>query len=178
MSTYAQLGGVLEAPRLQPLGWDIPTSGGLIIELDEEQHFNRYRAATLRMTWSAELPWQQDYLSYCAKFEQVALKNHAGGGFWESDGSITQFGPAGPRRSLENGGSPRWKQRAVHDAMRDATALAGSVTLARLSVYDRIGATRLGDAPRRSSMLDLDRLQALIARRTLSRGSGAAPVSP
>ena len=27
-------------------------------------------------------------------------------------------------------------------------------------------------------MLDLDQLQALIARRTLSRGSGAAPVSP
>lgn len=167
MSTYRQLGGVLEAPSLQPLGWDIQTVGGLIVELDEEQHFNRYRAETLAMRWSHDLPWREDYLAYCAEFEQVALKHHAGGGFWEGEGSVAQFGKAGRRRSFDDGGSPRWKQRAVYDALRDAAAAAGSVSLARLSVYDRIGSSRLGDALRGHSALDLHALRDLIISRTL-----------
>lgn len=167
MATYEHLGGVLDTPTLRPLGWDIPTTSGLIVELDEEQHFNRYRAETLNMSWAGDLPWRRDYLAYCAEFERVALKSHSGGGFWESDRSVAQFGAAGPRRSFEHGGSPRWKQRAVYDALRDAAARAGFVTLTRLSVYDRVGASRLGDALRGYSALDLHELHALITRRTL-----------
>jgi hypothetical protein len=167
MATYKHLGGLRDAPALQPLGWDIPTTSGLIVELDEEQHFNRYRAATLNLNWAADLPWREDYLTYCAEFERLALKSHSGGGFWESDGSVAQFGPAGPRRSLEQAGSPRWKQRAVYDALRDTTAVAGSVTLARLSVHDRVGTARLGDALRGCAPLDLKELHGLIVRRTV-----------
>lgn len=169
MATYRRLGGVLSAPVLQPLGWDIPTTSGLIVELDEEQHFNRYRAATLNMRWATDLPWRGDYLVYCAEFERVALKGHSGRGFWASDGSVAQFGPAGPRRSIEGAGSPRWKQRAVYDALRDTAAADGSVTLARLSVHDRLGTARLGDALRGYAPLDLQELYALVAKRTLGR---------
>jgi len=169
IAAYKQLGGVLRTPALQPLGWDIPTTGGLIVELDEEQHFNRYRAATLNMSWAAHLPWREDYLTYCSEFEHIALKGHSGGGFWASEGSVAQFGPAGPRRSLEGAGSPRWKQRAVYDALRDAAAAAGSVALARVSVHDRVGTVRLGDALRGHAPLDLRALHALIASRTSDR---------
>ena len=169
LETYKQLGGVLDMPTLKPLGWDIPTTSGLIVELDEEQHFNRYRATTLNMRWAADLPWRDDYLAYCAEYESVALKSHSGGGFWTTDGAVAQFGPADPTRALEQTGSPRWKQRAVYDAMRDAAAVAGSVTLARLSVHDRVGTARLGDALRGRAYLDLTALYSLI----ISRTSGA-----
>lgn len=169
MAAYEQLGGVLRMPVLQPLGWDIPTTGGLIVELDEEQHFNRYRAATLNMSWAAHLPWREDYLTYCSELEHIALKGHSGGGFWTSEGSVAQFGPAGPRRSLRGVGSPRWKQRAVYDASRDAAAAAGLVALARVSVHDRVGTVRLGDALRGHAPLDLRALHSLIASRTSDR---------
>lgn len=43
---YEQLGGVQPAPRLRPGAWDF-TFDGWVLELDEENHFNRYRALTL-----------------------------------------------------------------------------------------------------------------------------------
>ncbi|WP_236967665.1 DUF7255 family protein [Microbacterium aurantiacum] len=178
MDAYKQLGGVLRTPVLKPLGWDITTTGGLIVELDEEQHFNRYRAATLNTSWAVHLPWREDYLAYCSELEHIALKGHSGGGFWSSEGSVDQFGPAGPRRSLEGAGSPRWKQRAIYDALRDAAAAAGSVTLARVSVHDRVGAARLGDALRGHARLDLRALHALITSRTSNRDHLARGTRP
>lgn len=166
VANYKQLGGVLEAPTLRPLGWDIQTTSGLIVELDEEQHFNRYRAETLRAEWSAHLPWRADYLRQCADYEHVALKRHSGGGFWTNTGSATQFGPAGPRGVLDGEGSPRWKQRALYDSMRDSLAATGAVSLARLSVHDRLGSIRLGDALRAPALLDLQMLRDLLVRRT------------
>ncbi|MEZ3157608.1 hypothetical protein AB1K56_11830 [Microbacterium sp. BWR-S6Y] len=166
MAAYRQLGGVLSSPILRPSGWDIQTASGLIVELDEEQHFNRHRAETLRAEWAVDLPWQVDYLRYCADFERVALKSHSGAGFWTSAGSARQFGPAGSRRDLEGAGSPRWKQRAIYDAMRDSLAASGKVSLARLSVHDRLGSIRLGDALRGLAPLDLQELRELLLART------------
>lgn len=166
MAAYRQLGGALRSPILRPSGWDIQTTSGLIVELDEEQHFNRYRAETLQVEWAVDLPWRADYLRYCAEYERVALKGHSGAGFWTSAGSTRQFGPAGSRRDLEGAGSPRWKQRALYDAMRDSLAATGTVSLARLSVHDRLGSVRLGDALRGSALLDLLELRKLVIKRT------------
>ncbi|WP_420812661.1 DUF7255 family protein [Microbacterium hydrothermale] len=166
IANYKQLGGVLEAPILRPLGWDIQATSGLIVELDEEQHFNRYRAETLRAEWSAHLPWRADYLRQCAEYEPVALKRHSGGGFWTNTGSAAQFGSAGYRGVLDGEGSPRWKQRALYDSMRDSLAATKAVSLARLSVHDRLGSVRLGDALRDTALLDLQKLRDLLVRRT------------
>lgn len=181
IAAYRQLGGVLSSPILRPSGWDIQTTSGLIVELDEEQHFNRYRAETLRAEWAENLPWQADYLHYCANYERVALKSHSGAGFWTSAGSARQFGPAGASRDLEGAGSPRWKQRAVYDAMRDSLAATGTVSLARLSVHDRLGSVRLGDALRGSAPLDLEELRELLIARTANPAharAGSASVLP
>lgn len=53
-SLYDLLGGSPDHfPRIRPGGWDLAfeTADGLLfVELDEEQHFNRYRAQTLDST--------------------------------------------------------------------------------------------------------------------------------
>ncbi len=160
------------------------------MELDEEQHFNRYRSATLGMAWTSPLPWKRAYVKYCALHEASALRMSSGGGFWESAGSIVQFGPAGARRQLDGAGSPRWKQRALYDAMRDAVAITGRVRLARLSVYDELGGgVQLGAALCDLRRLDRGALADLIASRTvpspsnehrslhLGRGASVAPVA-
>lgn len=172
-AAYRELGGIQREPRLQPGAWDIPTTEGLIVELDEEQHFNRYRSAVLNLTWAEDLPWKDDYLGYSAEFEGSALRSHSGGGFWQSDGSVAQLGSAGPRGDLAGDGSPRWKQRALYDAMRDAVAAAGLIRLARVSVYDTLEGVQLGDALQGHAPLDLTALAGLIAQRTSSRQSPA-----
>ena len=42
-------------------------------------------------------------------------------------------------------GAPRWKQRALYDAMKDAAAATGQVRLARVSIYDRVEGHALND---------------------------------
>ena len=46
VSMYRKLGGVLDVPPTSFGAWDIVTKD-FIVELDEEQHFNRYRSLTL-----------------------------------------------------------------------------------------------------------------------------------
>ncbi len=172
--SYRQLGGIQSAPVLRPRGWDISTRDGLIVELDEEQHFNRYRSVTLRTVWASTLPWSRAYLEYCDLHEETALRKCSGVGFWESPGSVAQFGSAGLPRELIGPGSPRWKQRALYDSMRDAAAAAGRVQLARLSVYDDVGGVRLGTALRDLRRLDRGALAELIAIRTAPPSSSSA----
>jgi hypothetical protein len=47
-------------------------------------------------------------------------------------------------KSLEGVGSPRWKQRALYDAMRDLAAVSGVVKLARVAVFDGVDSAPLG----------------------------------
>ena len=57
---YRQLGGVQTQPRLAPGKWDLSFQE-LVVELDEELHFNRYRLITFSQDWSDALPWSSDY---------------------------------------------------------------------------------------------------------------------
>ena len=44
-----------------------------------------------------------------------------------------------PGDLASEGGAPRWKQRAIYDAMKDTVAAgAKGVRVARLSVYDNV----------------------------------------
>lgn len=62
--------------------------------------------------------------------------------------------------------APRWKQRALYDAVKDLAALSGSVRLARLSVWDTVGATSLGDALADGVPIELPCLEHLVEQRT------------
>jgi hypothetical protein len=165
---YRRLGGVHPEPRLAPGGWDSCFEDDLVIEYDESQHFNRYRATTLNCQWAGALPWRQGYLDYCSRFEADCIKSRGWGGYWNNDSAERMFGGPGPQRELEGAGSPRWKQRALYDAMRDIAALHGAVRLVRLAVYDDVGGVTLGRALDGINLINRDALRSLITSRTLS----------
>src|SRR5688572_1958708 len=73
LDLYRRLGGTQDDPVFRPGGWDLSFEGGLVVELDEELHFNRYRAATLETSWSGVLPWCADYRSFCKDHEGRCL---------------------------------------------------------------------------------------------------------
>jgi hypothetical protein len=135
---YRELGGRKEPGSLRPGAWDVLVDG-VLVELDEQLHFNRYRAVTLQArsyTRMSRFPLAS-YQSFCETREDVCLRHGKGQGRWTNSSTEAHFGPAGPRGGLSGNGSPRWKQRAVYDLMKDLTQLdAGAAPLARISIWD------------------------------------------
>jgi hypothetical protein len=139
----------------------------LVVELDEELHFNRFRARTLQPEWTAALPWRAEYLAHSGVHEQKCLAAGRWGQRWTSRASESMFGPPAAAGVLDGAGAPRWKQRALYDAVKDITASsAGAIRLARLSVWDIVGGVRLGDVLARGAHVDPDHLHDLLVRRT------------
>jgi len=164
---YRGFGGRVEAPSLRPGKWDLVFDGGFVVELDDELHFNRYRALTLSGDWARRLPWTTDYLKYCADGEERCLADGRWGKRWTNPSCERLFGAADTPGSFDAGGAPRWKQRALYDAIKDAYALAGlGVRLARLSVYDRCDGVELGAILAGHERVDPDALALLAKERT------------
>lgn len=142
---YQQLGGTQLEPTLRPGAWDLAFDDDLVVELDEELHFNRYRGATLERTWTASLPWREDYLRYCVEHEPGCLAAATWGKRWTNPSCARLFGEGGAPGDLSGAGAPRWKQRALYDAMKDAAAAAGAVRLARVATVDVVAGVPLGE---------------------------------
>lgn len=167
VALYRALGGTEPVRSPRPGAWDLAFEGGLVVELDEELHFNRYRAKTLEPRWTANLPWYEDYRDFCRRFETECLDAGKWGKRWTSPSCESMFGPPGEVGALDDRGAPRWKQRALYDAMKDIAALAsGTVRLARLAVWDTVGDIRLGDALTHGALTDLTELGELVRQRT------------
>ncbi|MFF0547054.1 DUF7255 family protein [Nocardia thailandica] len=174
-TVYAGLGGALPMPPLRPGAWDLAFADGLVVELDEELHFNRYRAETLRGIANHGYPWHADYLDHCVRYERRCLAAGRWGRRWTSRSSEAMFGPAGPVGDLDGAGAPRWKQRALYDAVKDrAAAVAPAIREARVAVWDSIGGTLLGDALDGKAVLDPEPLAAFLAQRTMATMGGRA----
>ena len=62
----------------------------------------------------------------------------SGGKRWTNPSAEKMSGPADQNGVIGRHGAPRWKQRALYDAMKYAAGAAGQVRLARLSIYDQI----------------------------------------
>jgi hypothetical protein len=166
---YQALGGKEPIRALRPGAWDLAFIGGLVVELDEELHFNRYRLRTLQAPWNARLPWHDAYLDLCDRHEQACLGAGRWGKRWTSRSCESMFGPPGEAGVLEGAGAPRWKQRALYDAIKDIAALtSNALHLVRLSVWDTIDDVRLGDALSGGAPIDDERLRELVAERTTS----------
>lgn len=169
LDLYRRLGGRGEAAlALRPGAWDMVLEDGRLVELDEEQHFNRYRAITLEPDWAASLPWTRDYRRYADEQETASLRKAKRGGYWTSPSTEWMFGPADPPGTFEQHGSPRWKQRALYDGMRDALASVGGVRLVRLSIYDTVGGATLRDVLDDRAALDRDGVRGLFSARAVS----------
>ena len=167
LELYRALGGDAEdMVPFRPGVWDVVLADGVIVELDEEQHFNRYRRTTLAPDWADGLPWASDYRAYCDAHEDACLRKAHRGGYWASPSTERMFGPADEPRVFGASGAPRWKQRALYDAMRDALAAEGLVRFARVAVWDELGGTTLARMLDDRVPPDHDALAELVALRT------------
>jgi hypothetical protein len=157
---YKSLGGTLQVPPTRFGGWDIVTPN-FIVELDEEQHFNRYRAETLKSSiYDYNSSFSNDnYVQYCKGFEAFCLKKASFGKYWTSPSTEKQFGAPGNKGDFSAEGSPRWKQRAFYDFCRDLYSKEFGFMLVRLSIYDKVktssGFIDLGLALERGVKTDL-----------------------
>jgi len=148
---YKNLGGTLNEAPFKFGSWDIVTKK-FIIELDEEQHFNRYRSITLKSPLYAD--YQRfnvgDYNKYCSTWENSCFKKAKHGGYWTNASTERQFGEPGLNGDLSGNGSPRWKQRAYYDFCKDLYSKTTQIPLLRFSIYDKVdtnfGPMMLGNA--------------------------------
>jgi hypothetical protein len=165
-AVYRALGGIIDQPQFRPGKWDLAFEGGLFVELDEELHFNRYRRVTLEPDWTATLPWRSDYLKFSEAHERDCVAAALWGKRWTNRSCEAMFGDPDPPGVFGAGGGPRWKQRALYDAMKDAWALeAVHYRVARLATGDVIDGVRLGDALDGRAEVDLECLRRLLTTR-------------
>lgn len=136
---WKKLDGQNDLYPLEFGGWDIILEK-FILELDEEQHFNRYRGITLEsFTYHVSNCFEiSEYTKYCSTKEQDCLKKSSWGKYWTSPSSEQQFGKPGINGDLNGNGSPRWRQRAYYDYLRDVFATVYQVRLIRISIYDKL----------------------------------------
>lgn len=132
-SMYKELGGTQEDPPLTFGPWDISTPK-FIIELDEENHFNRYRYKTLNSAIYQEIKGFRldEYRCFCTLYESSCRKH---GGFWKNNSSEMLFVKSDDNGCLDGAGSSRWRQRAFYDFLRDVTGLIKEIPVIRLSIY-------------------------------------------
>lgn len=136
---YRQLGGRLDSFPLRLRRWDMEVDG-VAVELDEELHFNRYRAVTLEAPAYRDLatvPTAQ-YLGFCQEYESRCLAAGRYGRRWTTPTSEVQFGHPAPHGDLFGNGAPRWRQRAFYDFVKDLSPLFISVRVVRISIWDQI----------------------------------------
>jgi hypothetical protein len=75
------------------------------------------------------------------------------------------FGVPSRAGQLDGAGAPRWKQRALYDAIKDLASLAASLRVVRVSVYDRVGPRTLAECLRKPASTDIPALGALLDER-------------
>lgn len=161
LEIYERLGGRPENRPLVAGKWDLALAGNLLIEVDEQEHFNRHRVLTLEGTG---FPWTVEYLQHSAKHED---RCRTYGKYWVTERSSVMFGPASAPGDHIGVGSPRWRQRALYDAVRDIWAQENPHwRLARLSMYDVVDGVRLNEVLTGKHPLDPARLRGLIQART------------
>jgi len=171
LDLYRALGGLASAPTFRPGGWDLAFGNGLVVELDEELHFNRYRGATLVAAWEAALPWVESYRSYCVDHERACVHAGCWGKRWTNPSTARMFSGS-PVGELEGNGAPRWKQRALYDAIKDtAPLLSREVHLARLATHDTIDGTSVGAMLDGAAPLNAEAIRMLVDGRTATSTS-------
>ena len=140
---YKELGGTQEEPPLKFGAWDISTPK-FIMELDEENHFNRYRLQTLNSNIYQMINGFRldEYMCFCKLYESSCRKH---GGFWKNNSSEMLFVKSDDNGCLNGTGSSRWRQRAFYDFLRDITGVISGIPVIRLSIYQTFKSKKVQD---------------------------------
>lgn len=168
---YRSLGGVRDDQDFTSGAWDFVVDGTLLVEFDEDLHFNRYRVPALEPVWISALPWAHAYGLYSVEKEDMCLSAGGYGGKWATRSSDAMFGGSDRPGQFSRLGPSRWKQRALYDAVKDAYAShTPGIALARVSIHDEIGGLNVNWATRNGVLLDPAALRGFIDARTASPG--------
>ena len=136
LNIYRRLGGVHDVPPVHPGAWNI-ACGDLVIEVDEERHFNRYRAFTLESKAYQKLTFPaQAYQQYCFRYESQCMAAAGSGPWWSTPSSEFGYGAGDPAGTLGSLGPPRWRQRAFNDWIKDMSSMLARVAVCRIAVWD------------------------------------------
>jgi len=165
LDLYHRLGGALATPSFRSGPWDLAFEGDIVVELDEELHFNRYRLLTLETSWYRGVGWVHAYRRFCAQNEGKCLTAGDWGKRWTSPSCERMFGAPGPAGQLDGAGAPRWKQRALYDTIKDLAPLTTPLRVVRLSVYDRVAERTLADCLHSPASTDISALGTLLDER-------------
>ena len=138
-SMYKELGGILGEPPLTFGSWDISTPE-FILELDEENHFNRYRLQTLNSNVYQMINGFRldEYMRFCTLYESGCRKH---GGFWKNNSSEKLFVKSDDNGCLNGTGS----SSAFYDFLRDVTGLIMEIPVIRLSIYQTFKGRKVYD---------------------------------
>lgn len=131
---YKELGGKLPETPFRFKSFDVSLKD-FIIELDEQEHFNRYRLKTLASSiYKDFVNFDIDnYLKFCRMYES---RCRIYGKFGKTSSSDKQFGPADSKIIPDDPNWSRWKQRALYDMIKDAYSVAKKIPIIRISIYD------------------------------------------
>lgn len=91
LSLYRGLGGIEDHPRLRPGTWDL-SFGGVLVELDEELHFNRYRRRTIEAALWSSTPWASFYMDASVHHEPDCLRAGRAGARWTNPSAAETLG--------------------------------------------------------------------------------------
>ncbi len=133
---YKLLGGTMEQIPIN-YKWDIKCPD-FCLELDEERHFNRYRALTLDSPIYWDYKWfsVQNYKRYCSDKEILCLKSASFGSYWKNNSTEKAFLESSEEGNLSDNGSSRWRQRAFYDFLKDINSIIRNKPVIRISIYD------------------------------------------
>lgn len=134
---FAELGGNADFPNLK-FRPQFMEFGRFCVVFDDADHFNRYRAKTLRVPFYNALssfPLMK-YRTYCRKYEVECIKAATGPGAWTNAAAEALFGPGQQPGDLGLKGSPGWKLTALQDLAVDLIARKRKIRLLRASVWD------------------------------------------
>jgi|SRR5271157_2639875 len=108
----------------------------IALEIDEERHANHDRLVTFGSIIYDGQVWVETFKEYCAIHENECFKAASYGRNWSTPNSHRQFTP--PLLEGDVSFSPRWKQRAFYDWLKDLSPHVVEMRLARISIYDRL----------------------------------------
>lgn len=115
---------------------------GLLIQLDDELHFNRYRKITLESDFYEDYKGfrPMDYRSQSRLMEKECIKSGLSSGNWTYREAEDIFGLSEEPGdlSLERKGAAAWKYRAWRDFLQDLSGKILGFKVLRISVYDKV----------------------------------------